>query len=323
MKKTKAIFALLIAAALCGCSSNEEGPSLSSVSESASTSSLSAESSSSSSSSTSSSASSTDSSTESKPEESKPSTNETFLKGLAGDTIMKSDIKQVFVPEGQDASVDKMTEENFQSVLCMGFIYAAEPKGIFRTNLDNPDVYNESEMSFSDVSETNDSNYVRLNVGDKMCGMTLTFAETNFAHFEEPNRTGNFFCYGSCEFSGETTLTGYIKVQPEGDFYSVFEGDVIFVPTSGALPVVNYFLNSDNVICHKLMNGADKNLVWCNEYGSICLGNVIENDNLTDFDLPEGDDFVKCRIVIDKLKCTASTQFSARIEANMISFELI
>ena len=322
MKKTKAILALLIAAALCGCSSNGEGPSSSSVEQSSSSSSSSKETSSSSSSSTSSSVSSTDSSSESKPEESKPSTDETFLKGLAGDTIMKSDIKQVFVPEGQDASVDKMTEENFQSVLCMGFIYAAEPKGIFRTNLDNADVYNESEMSFTDVSENNDSNYVRLNVGDKMCGMTLTFAETNFARNEAITEK-SYFCYGSCEFSGEATLTGYVKVQPEGDFYSVFEGDVIFVPTSGALPVVNYSLNSDNVICHNLMNGADKNLVWCNEYGSICLGNVIENDNLADFDLPDGDSFVKCRIVIDNLKCTSSTQFTEKMEANLVSFELI
>ena len=103
----------------------------------------------------------------------------------------------------------------------------------------------------------------------------------------------------------------------------MFEGDVLFVPTSGDLPVVNYSLNSEGVMCHNLINGADQNLVWCNEYGSICLGNIDTDDYLADFDIPDGDNYVKCRIVIDKLKCTSSTQFSAKMEANLVSFELI
>ncbi len=327
MKKTKAVLAVILAALLCGCSSKEEGSSSSSVVESTSTSSSTTVSSSStsSSSSTTTTSSSTESSTESEPESSEPVTNETFLKGLAGDTILRTDIKQVFVPEGGDASVEKLTEENFSSVLCMGFIYVSEPKGIFRTNLDNADVYDDVTMSFSDISDVKDTSYTRLNVGENMCGMTLTFAETNFARTSEDalGASGSYFCYGSCAFSGETELTGYINIRTEGGSNFAGEGDVIFVPTAGNLPVVNYSLDAEKGICHKLLNGADQNLVWSNEYGCIYLGNVFDNASLKSFEIPEGSEYIKCRVVVDNVKYMSSTQFYPRTEAELISIELL
>ena len=326
MKKTKAVLAVILAAALCGCSSKEEGSSSSSVVESTSKSSSTTVSSSSSSSSSSTKTSSlTESSSESEPESSEPVTNETFLKGLAGDTILRTDIKQVFVPEGGDASVESLTEENFSSVLCMGFIYVSEPKGVFRTNLDNADVYDDTAMSFTDISDEKDTNYTRLNVGEKMCGMTLTFAETNFARTSEDalGASGSYFCYGSCTFSGETELVGYINVRTEGGSNFAGEGDVIFVPTEGNLPVVNYSLDAEKGICHKLLNGADQNLVWSNEYGCIYLGNIFDNTSLKSFEIPEGSEYIKCKIVVDNVKYMSSTQFYPRTEAELISFELL
>ena len=326
MKKTKPVLAVILAAALCGCSSKEEGSSSSSVVESTSTSSSTTVSSSSSSSSSSTKTSSlTESSSESEPESSEPFTNETFLKGLAGDTILRTDIKQVFVPEGGDASVESLTEENFSSVLCMGFIYVSEPKGIFRTNLDNADVYDDTAMSFTDISDEKDTNYTRLNVGEKMCGMTLTFAETNFARTSEDalGASGSYFCYGSCTFSGETELVGYINVRTEGGSNFAGEGDVIFVPTEGNLPVVNYSLDAEKGICHKLLNGADQNLVWSNEYGCIYLGNIFDNTSIKSFEIPEGSEYIKCKIVVDNVKYMSSTQFYPRTEAELISIELL
>ncbi len=327
MKKTKAVVAVILAALLCGCSSKEEGSSSSSVVESTSTSSSTTVSSSttSSSSSTTTTSSSTESSSESEPESSEPVTNETFLKGLAGDTILRTDIKQVFVPEGEDASVEKLTEENFSSVLCMGFIYVSEPKGVFRTNLDNADVYDETAMSFSDISDEKDTNYTRLNVGEKMCGMTLTFAETNFARTAEDvqGASGNSFCYGSCTFSGETELTGYISVCKEGNFYNVFEGDVRFVPTEGNIPVVNYKTDPEQVIYHSMNTGADANLVWSNEYGIIKLGNAVEDSSLRSFNIPDDGNYYKCRIVIDNLVYSSSVNMFSTITAKLVSVELL
>lgn len=324
MRKTKAVLALFLAAALCGCSAEEEGSSFggessSSTSSSSSTAASSSESSSSSSSETS----STESSSESEPE-SKPASNETFLTGLAGDTILKTDIKQIFVPNGVEADIDNFSEENFSSVLCMGFIYASEPKNIFRTNLDNPDVYNEADYSFSDVALDKDNDYVRLNVGESMCGMTLTFAETNFARTDEQTMQtypGSYFCYGSCEFSGEIELEGYINIHNDEGSYTAFKGDVNFVPTSGEIPVVNYRVDPENGIFHAPMSGADKNLAWLNEYGKIYLGNADTDETLRSLGIPEGSDYVKCKIVIDKLKYTSSTQMMPRVEARIVSFD--
>ena len=229
------------------------------------------------------------------------------------------------MPEGGDASVESLTEENFSSVLCMGFIYVSEPKGVFRTNLDNADVYDDTAMSFTDISDEKDTNYTRLNVGEKMCGMTLTFAETNFARTSEDalGASGSYFCYGSCTFSGETELVGFINVRTEGGSNFAGEGDVIFVPTAGNLPVVNYSLDAEKGICHKLLNGADQNLVWSNEYGCIYLGNVFDNTSLKSFEIPEGSEYIKCKIVVDNVKYMSSTQFYPRTEAELISFELL
>ncbi len=325
MKKTKVFLALILAAALCGCSAEEEegssfgGESSSSTSSSSST----AFSSSESSSSSSMESSSAESSSESEPE-SEPASNETFLTGLAGDTILKTDIKQIFVPNGVEADIDNFSEENFSSVLCMGFIYASEPKNIFRTNLDDPDVYNETDYTFSDVALDKDNDYVRLNVGDSMCGMTLTFAETNFARTDEQSMQtypGSYFCYGSCEFSGEIELEGYINIHNDEGSYTAFKGDVNFVPTSGEIPVVNYRVDPEEGIYHAPMSGADKNLVWLNEYGKIYLGNADTDEALRSLGIPEGSEYVKCRIVIDKLKYTSSTQMMPRVEARIVSFD--
>lgn len=319
MKKTKAILALILAATLCGCGAVEEDSSFGGESSSSTSSSSSTAGSSSSSFSESS---STESSSESEPE-SKPTGNETFLTGLAGDTILKTDIKQIFVPEGVSADIDNFSEENFSSVLCMGFIYASEPKNIFRTNLDNPDVYNEADYSFSDVALDKDNDYIRLNVGESMCGMTLTFAETNFARTDEQTMQtypGSYFCYGSCEFSGEVELEGYINIHQDDGSYTAFKGDVNFVPTSGEIPVVNYRVDPENGIYHTLMPGAENNLVWLNEYGAIYLGNVDSDDSLKSLGIPDSSEFVKCKIVVDKLTYTSSTQMMPRVEARIVSF---
>lgn len=326
MKKTKAVLAVILAAALCGCSTKEEKSTSSSVVESTSSSSSTTESSSSETTTvSSSSSSSTESSSESEPEKSEPVTNETFLKGLAGDTILRTDIKQVFVPEGGDARVEKLNEETFSSVLCMGFIYASEPSGVFRTNIENADVYDDISITFRDVSFSGDAGYTRLNVGEKMCGMTLTYAETNFARMQDDilNAAKSYFCYGSCEFSGEKELTGYINLRNEGGSNFAGIGDVVFIPTEGELPVVSYSIDSEKGICHKPMTGADLNLVWCNEYGSIHFGNIYDNPKLSDFGIPEGNEYLKCKVVVDNVKYMSSTQYYPRIEAQLVSIELI
>ena len=116
---------------------------------------------------------------------------------------------------------------------------------------------------------------------------------------------------------------GYINVRIEGGSNFAGEGDVIFVPTEGNLPVVNYSLDAEKGICHKLLNGADQNLVWSNEYGCIYLGNIFDNTSLKSFEIPEGSEYIKCKIVVDNVKYMSSTQFYPRTEAELISFELL
>ena len=324
--------AMIAAAALCGCGTGDEISESVTTSSSSSASSSSVISSSSAESSSVVSSSSEESSAESEQTTTSETSNETFLTGLAGDTVLKTDIKQIFVPDGADASIDNFSEENFSSVLCMGFIYASEPRGIFRTNLDNPDVYNDAEMSFSDITDEKESSFIRLNVGEKMCGMTLTFAETNFARTDENSAwsfPGKYFCYGSCEFSGEAELTGDINVNAADDPYNSRKGDITFIPTEGEIPVVNYqipvrdYRSDPDGIYHALVTGSDKNITWANEYGSIYLGNIETDASAENLGIPQSSEYIKCRIVIDKLKYTASTQMFPRIEARIVSFSAI
>ncbi len=257
----------------------------------------------------------------------------TFLVGLAGDTILKSEITTVFTNDGSDCTPDDLTEDVFSAVLCKGFTYVAEPSRVSRNTLDHADVFDSGEMRFTDMSEPVVKNYVRLNVGDTICGMTLKSAEVNFARGSEQEtfemKDGSFkkgselglkeiyFNGSTAEFEGEFEMTGYICRIVE-DVYGIGTGDIIFVPCDGEadFPVMSYRLSGDDGFYHTSQVYSLVGLIWQNEFGYVRLGNV--NDTTADVSgLPGDGSFVKARVTADGLKLSCGLNFVSTISAEL------
>lgn len=86
-----------------------------------------------------------------------------------------------FYDKYDNSSIDVLTSENAARVVCYDFAYFSVPTGICRTNLDNPGVYSEADYSFADVDMSPKTDYVKVRVGEKFCGLTLKKAEMRFA----------------------------------------------------------------------------------------------------------------------------------------------
>lgn len=344
MKKIKIIAAILAAAALCGCSDKGSTSSENSV-NSISIGSSPAESSAEPTKPESSVAESTTNGTNSEtpapsvPESSEtPDENASFLVGLAGDRILKSEITTVFTADGSDCDPADLTEDIFQAVLCSGFAYLGESSGAARNIIDNANVYDSANMEFTDMGSDPVKNYVRVNVGETICGLTLEEAEVNFARGSETtvfetadgsSKQGSqlglpeiYFTGGTAKFSGEVTLEGYISIAPE-NVYAVGVGDIIFVPCDGQakLPIMSYRLDGVNGFYHASQMYSLPKLTWQNEFGYIHLGNVITTDADTS-SIPDDGSFVKATVTIDSYELSCGLNFINSVKAKPINIDV-
>lgn len=344
MKKIKIIAAILAAAALCGCSDKGDtssGNSMNSVSAGSSAAESSAVPSNPESSDAESvpNGTSSDAPAPSVPESSEiPAENASFLVGLAGDRILKSEITTVFTADGSDLDPADLTEELFQSVLCSGFAYLGESSGTARNIIDNADVYDSANMEFTDMSSDPVKNYVRVNVGETVCGLTLEEAEVNFARGSETTvfetadgsqKKGSelglpeiYFTGCSAKFSGEVTLAGYISVIPKNE-YGLGVGDIIFVPCDGQakLPIMSYRLDGVNGFYHASQMYSLTKLTWQNEFGYIHLGNVLVTDADTS-SIPDDGTFVKATVTIDSYELSCGLNFVNSVKASPVDIDV-
>lgn len=344
MKKIKIIAAILAAAAFCGCSdkgstsSENSGNSISIGSSSAENSAAPSNSEPGTAESTAN-GTSTDTPAPSVPNSSEePDENASFLVGLAGDRILKSEITTVFTADGSDCDPADLTEDIFQAVLCSGFAYLGESSGTARNTIDNSDVYDDANMEFTDMSSTPVKDYVRVNVGETICGLTLEEAEVNFARGSESTlyetadgseKKGSelglpeiYFTSGKAKFSGEVTLEGYICVIAQNE-YALGVGDIIFVPCDGQakLPIMSYRLDGVNGFYHASQMYMLKKLTWHNDFGYIHLGNVLVTDADTS-SIPDDGSFVKATVTLDNYELSCGLNFINSVKADPVDIDV-
>ena len=344
MKKIKIITAVLLSVALCGCADKDNSSADStqsvptvSIGNSSAESEVISNTASSEAESAQKEESTVESAVEAAPESEQPNENESFLTGLAGDRILKSEITTVFTQDGSDCAPEDLTEENFSAVLCGGFVYVAEPSRVSRNSRDNADVYDSANMEFTDMSSEPGKNYKRINIGDEICGLTLAEAQVNFARGSETmtftmndgtKKTGAelglpeiYFTSGSAKFSGELMMTGYISRIPDNG-YGLGVGDIVFVPCDGQanFPIMSYRLDGDNGFYHASQMYSLSDLTWQNEFGYMYLGNEY-NTTADTSDLPDDGSFVKARVTISNFELSCGLNFINTVKAELISIE--
>lgn len=335
MKKYRFLTSVLLAVLLCGCSNGENSSQNStiSVNDSENSSDVSSGVGTGSEPTESSDQSSVDSTSEPVSND-PPSGDETFLVGLAGDRIKASEITEVFSSNGSDVAPEELTEDNFSAVLCDGFVYVAQSTAEARNSIENTDVYDSGNMEFTDMTSTPLKNYVRLEVGNTFCGLTLKEAQVNFARGSEQTtfqlsdgsmKTGAelglpeiYFASGTAKFDGTLEMTGYICCLAEDD-YGVGAGDILFVPGDGegVFPIMSYRLDGDNGFHHISQMYSLSDLVWQNEFGYIYLGNAY--DTTADISaLPDDGSFVKVRVTVDNFELTCGVNFINSVRADIV-----
>lgn len=244
---------------------------------------------------------------------------ETFIIGITGEKILTTEISTVFSNDGSELTADGLTRENFSAVLCDGFAYLAEPSGLARNSVDNADVYDANLLQFSDVTPEPVSDYKRVNVGDSIGGLTLKEAQVNFAGGKEMGLPDIAFVYCSAIFEGELTMTGYISRAAE-DSYNFMTGDLMFVPSNGesTLPVMSYTYSEQLGYCHSPQYvSSGSGFTWLNEFGYIYLGNA--NNTTADIsDIPDDGSFVKVKVTMDNIMMSSGVDRGNSITAEIV-----
>lgn len=118
--------------------------------------------------------------------------------------IKYGDVTGVTLAGGEAVTTKDFDPSNWESVICDGFTYLAEPLGINYIGFDREEAIDMSE--YLDGIVKNDT-YKRYNVGDKFGGLTVKSAMSIF--HKNSAATGKLW---ECvvEFDGELTVNGYI-----------------------------------------------------------------------------------------------------------------
>lgn len=169
----------------------------------------------------------------------------TFLIGLDGKAILTSEITRL---DKTDKTVDTLTpDDEYALVYCDGFTYLKEPTGIAFNSYKNPELFDDWHLIGESPENTNE--WKRVNVGDEICGLTVSKAIAAFevntsycsAHFPEqyciPNaydEQGNIT--SMCEFDGTVTMEGFLTIN-QLDMYSD-DGEMVFTPAENKLPII-------------------------------------------------------------------------------------
>lgn len=210
----------------------------------------------------------------------KPAEEPTFLKGPDGKPIYPSDLTYIIIsdknaPDGErEADVSELTEGNLKYIECNNFGYLREPTGIRYNYIESPEKF-ESERPYRYIGERieNTNPIKRMNVGDTICGMTITEIKTNFQN----NGSGKqAFLYWNdmpqIRFKGEITLTGYMTVQGMIPDYPGTEGLVSFWLDEQSAPLPITYIN----------NHPDRINDTYEEYGAYSENYIIELGTIYD-----------------------------------------
>lgn len=257
--------------------------------------------------------------------------------GIESDNIVpKEDYPDYLYGPGQDkVSADEIIRaetygicEKWDFATCEGFAYLAEPTGISFNNMENPDLLDSTNFTFTGAPKST-AEYKRYSVGDTICGLTLKEALMDFSHDMGINKTNPeaYFRGGYAGFEGSVELSGYAVVLVDNEYGLGGEGDVIFMPDneSQILPVMNYNCFSEergvySDIAERCFSAGG--LVYQGEYGFIVLGNV-GDDEKGWFTGIEKNVPVKVRVKGEDVFVSASVDWMARVSLTVTDFEVL
>lgn len=178
-----------------------------------------------------------------------PKSEPTILIGMDGKPVYAHEIAEITGSNGEPLTVDRLTADNeYVSAVCMDFAYLKESTGVTFNMHDAPELFG-ADYKFTGEIPANTNEWRRVNVGDTICGLTLSKAETRFKipdkrneyDFPEKYYDGISSTY---EFDGELTMTGYLYADKR-DMYDPDGGMLFFDFGDKPLPLKAMSANSE------------------------------------------------------------------------------
>lgn len=160
-----------------------------------------------------------------------------------GTRIYSSEITAI---DGTSKTAAELIETDYgTSVLCEGFQYFTYPSGISYNNYQNPEIFD--DILYTGEPLENENKCERFDVGEKLCGLTLVnavseFKIDNYADTPEPYFYDGYL-FGSdseryvAEFEGTIKINGFLGVNAPND-YEPEGGALHFNPTESKLPIL-------------------------------------------------------------------------------------
>lgn len=225
--------------------------------------------------------------------------------GLDGEPILAADIDEF--NKNADGKVLNCTTEK----IC----FLTKSSEICLNSRDHAERFDSETLIFADVPEVIPKEYDRYRVGDTVDGLTVTAAHTVIYPF------GVYV--SSADFEGSYTMSGYITVVPEDDYW-INEGDILFVPfqDSNRLPVIQY-MYSDGKPSNRLRTFGENDFYWTNEYPTTIIGNIHETEvDLTG--IPADYSYsTKAAVTVENIHMQYSDDFANYIQCKLVGIELL
>ncbi len=242
----------------------------------------------------------------------------TDLYGLLGDNIS---------PDEMTAVNHFGTEGSWSYIECHGFAYIAEPTGINYNSIDNADIFNSGDNSFTGSPDQSNAIYKRVYAGDEICGLTVETAVTSFINEDiglPKDCKMRYFCGCSVMFKGEKEMSGYIVILNDDEYGVGGNGDIIFIPdnNSQVLPVINYdsieqtesgeWSVTSNALEYTLIEG---DIAFKNEYGIFTLGNIEDYGDM--FDGAEKNKALSVNLTVENIEMSGTINWATFLHATV------
>lgn len=229
---------------------------------------------------------------------------ETFLTGLDGKAITAAEITRLAVKDSKADGV--LDETDFERAECDGFAYAFKPSVYFDKSL-NPEMFSEDVFI---GEEDNSTEFARVNVGDKLGGLTVKSARTVFSAV---NMNDAYYEGCEIELEGEITLTGELSIPMEmKDYPYKYNLPMTFKPESFPISVDFHAVNGE--FYHYISSG----IGTYSDAPTIALGTLRDCD--IDLDGMSDGFTYRAQITVDNVKmCCGIQGYAGRVEANLLN----
>lgn len=199
--------------------------------------------------------------------------------------IYSSEITEIINAHNTSLTAETITvDDEGTTILCEGFQFFKEPAGVAYNNYENPELF--EKLEFVGEMPENTNAWKRVNVGDKICGLTLKSATTAFANYNKDSfeyyqtyytfNVPDFDTYA--EFDGSITLTGFLNSSPRTP-YEPDGGGLRFTPAEDKLPVMCGFFHKIEPETYMLASSySSGDLYVFNEINEIAIDNSSELD---------------------------------------------